>query len=262
MRELPYGNDRLTSKSNAADTRKKQKGGIAQLARASALQAEGRRFDSDYLHKIKTSFGRLFFCGDILRPPVAMRQPPGAYRCRLRRHRASPSSVFDENSVPPMRGCSRFCCPSGVFFLWRYPSTPSRYATAPRGIPLSSSTPSGISVLRFPLVQIIEHADWPYSGVELHFSCSMRSKWRHRASLSALQPPGTPLALLDELHEERFARRTIRTRDDAEEGSREKRRERQNAEKNTKGKTRRSLLELESVKIRLDRLTLCRPCKG
>ena len=25
-------------------------GGIAQLARASALQAEGRRFDSDYLH--------------------------------------------------------------------------------------------------------------------------------------------------------------------------------------------------------------------
>ena len=94
MRELPYGNDRLTSKSNAADTRKKQKGGIAQLARASALQAEGRRFDSDYLHKIKTSFGRLFFCGDILRPPVAMRQPPGAYRCRLRRHRASPSSVF------------------------------------------------------------------------------------------------------------------------------------------------------------------------
>ena len=150
MRELPYGNDRLTSKSNAADTRKKQKGGIAQLARASALQAEGRRFDSDYLHKIKTSFGRLF--------------------------------------------------------LWRYPSTPSRFATAPRGIPLSSSTPSGISVLRFPLVQIIEHADWPYSGVEWHFSCSMRSKWRHRASLSALQPPGTPLALLDELHEELFAR--------------------------------------------------------
>ena len=185
-----------------------------------------------------------------------MRQPPVACRCRQRRHRASPSSVFDENSVPPMRGCSRFCCPSGVFFLWRYPSTPSRFATAPRGMPLSSSPPSGISVLRFPLVQIIEHAYWPYSGVEWHFSCSMRSKWRHRASLSALQPPGTPLALLDELHEERFARRTIRTRDDAEEGSREKRRERQNAEINTKGKTRRSLLELESVKIRLDRLTL------
>ena len=29
-------------------------GGIAQLARASALQAEGRRFDSDYLHKKST----------------------------------------------------------------------------------------------------------------------------------------------------------------------------------------------------------------
>ena len=32
-----------------------KKGGIAQLARASALQAEGRRFDSDYLH-ILSSF--------------------------------------------------------------------------------------------------------------------------------------------------------------------------------------------------------------
>ena len=29
-------------------------GGIAQLARASALQAEGRRFDSDYLHKTQS----------------------------------------------------------------------------------------------------------------------------------------------------------------------------------------------------------------
>ena len=29
-----------------------KKGGIAQLARASALQAEGRRFDSDYLHRV------------------------------------------------------------------------------------------------------------------------------------------------------------------------------------------------------------------
>ena len=163
MRELPYGNDRLTSKSNAADTRKKQKGGIAQLARASALQAEGRRFDSDYLHKIKTSIRASFFCGDssypqslcdspqghtdvvkdaighlrppfsmktpflrcaaaaafdvhsgvfflwrFLLPPVASRQPRGACRCRLRRHRASPSSVFVENSVPPMRGCCQF----------------------------------------------------------------------------------------------------------------------------------------------------------
>ena len=201
MRELPYGNDRLTSKSNAADTRKKQKGGIAQLARASALQAEGRRFDSDYLHKIKTSFGRLFFV---------------------------------EISFDPQSLCDSPQGHAAVVF-------------------------AAIGHLRPPFssrANIIEHADWPYSGVELHFSCSMRSKWRHRASLSALQPPGTPLALLDELHEERFARRTIRTRDDAEEGSREKRRERQNAEKNTKGKTRRSLLELESVKIRIDRLTL------
>lgn len=30
---------------------KQEEGGIAQLARASALQAEGRRFESDYLHK-------------------------------------------------------------------------------------------------------------------------------------------------------------------------------------------------------------------
>ena len=32
---------------------KQEEGGIAQLARASALQAEGRRFESDYLHKKK-----------------------------------------------------------------------------------------------------------------------------------------------------------------------------------------------------------------
>ena len=37
------------------------KGGIAQLARASALQAEGRRFDSDYLHQAFPSWGG-FFC--------------------------------------------------------------------------------------------------------------------------------------------------------------------------------------------------------
>ena len=77
MRELPYGNDRLTSKSNAADTRKKQKGGIAQLARASALQAEGRRFDSDYLHKIKTSIRASFFCGDSPHPQSLRDSPQG-----------------------------------------------------------------------------------------------------------------------------------------------------------------------------------------
>ena len=36
------------------------KGGIAQLARAPALQAGGRRFDSDYLHK-SLIFGSGFF---------------------------------------------------------------------------------------------------------------------------------------------------------------------------------------------------------
>ena len=51
------------------------------------------------------------------------------------------------------------------------------------------------------LVQFIEQANRPYSGVEWHFACSMRTKWRHRAGESAPQPPRTPLALLDELHE-------------------------------------------------------------
>ena len=51
------------------------------------------------------------------------------------------------------------------------------------------------------LVQNIEQAHRPYNGLEWHFSCSMRSKWRHRAGISASQRPGTPLALLDELHE-------------------------------------------------------------
>ena len=41
-------------KSDAVIVQKKRKkGGIAQLARASALQAEGRRFDSDYLHNYR-----------------------------------------------------------------------------------------------------------------------------------------------------------------------------------------------------------------
>ena len=51
------------------------------------------------------------------------------------------------------------------------------------------------------LVQFIEQANRPYSGVEWHFVCSMRTKRRHRAGESAPQPPRTPLALLDELHE-------------------------------------------------------------
>ena len=38
------------AKSDEAVSQKKRNGGIAQLARAPALQAGGRRFDSDYLH--------------------------------------------------------------------------------------------------------------------------------------------------------------------------------------------------------------------
>ena len=40
------------AKSDEAVSQKKRNGGIAQLARAPALQAGGRRFDSDYLHKL------------------------------------------------------------------------------------------------------------------------------------------------------------------------------------------------------------------
>ena len=226
------------------------------MARASALQAEGRRFDSDYLHKIKTSFGRLFFV-EISFDPQSLRDSPQGHAAVVFAaigHLRPPFSM----KTPFLRcaAAAAFAVLRASFFV-EISFDPQSLCDSPRGH--AAVVFSAIGHLRPPFssrANIIEHADWPYSGVEWHFSCSMRSKWRHRASLSALQPPGTPLALLDELHEERFARRTIRTRDDAEEGSREKRRERQNAEKNTKGKTRRSLLELESVKIRLDRLTL------
>ena len=50
-----------------------------------------------------------------------------------------------------MRGCSRFCRPIERLFFVEIPLTPSRFATAPRGMPLSSKTPSGISVLRAAL---------------------------------------------------------------------------------------------------------------
>ena len=77
------------------------------------------------------------------------------------------------------------------FFSYTLPRTPD------------SLLPSGCSVeyicRRKPLVQNIEQAYRPHSGVEWHFACSMRSKWRHRAGISALQPPGTPLAMLDDL---------------------------------------------------------------
>ena len=48
------------AKSDAVIDKKKRNGGIAQLARASALQAEGRRFDSDYLHIKPDLLGRAF----------------------------------------------------------------------------------------------------------------------------------------------------------------------------------------------------------
>ena len=41
-----------------------ENGGIAQLARAPALQAGGRRFDSDYLHQnpLRRNSERIFLC--------------------------------------------------------------------------------------------------------------------------------------------------------------------------------------------------------
>ena len=48
FRRLSYFFCRFKKKYHLCN--RKQDGGIAQLARASALQAEGRRFDSDYLH--------------------------------------------------------------------------------------------------------------------------------------------------------------------------------------------------------------------
>ena len=50
-------------------------GGIAQLARAPALQAGGRRFDSDYLHQAKKPFHQLerLFC---IYGNVALRSDP------------------------------------------------------------------------------------------------------------------------------------------------------------------------------------------
>ena len=49
------GNDRPTIRRPTQQTPKRSAklGGIAQLARASALQAEGRRFESVYLHNIE-----------------------------------------------------------------------------------------------------------------------------------------------------------------------------------------------------------------
>ena len=59
-------------------------GGIAQLARAPALQAGGRRFDSDYLHQAKKAFpsvGKAFFC--IYGNVVLRSDPEGRTLLRL-----------------------------------------------------------------------------------------------------------------------------------------------------------------------------------
>ena len=59
-------------------------GGIAQLARAPALQAGGRRFDSDYLHQAKKAFpsvGKAIFC--IYGNVVLRSDPEGRTLLRL-----------------------------------------------------------------------------------------------------------------------------------------------------------------------------------
>ena len=90
------------------------------------------------------------------------------------------------------------------------------------------------------LMQNIEQANRPHSSVEWHFACSMRSKGRHRAGLSAPQPPRTPLALLDELHEGLLGGRhkTADAEKDIKETTRRKAEE-INAKKDTKELTRR-----------------------
>ena len=52
-------------------------GGIAQLARAPALQAGGRRFDSDYLHNKRPDHrDQVFFVVEIPLPPSAGADSP------------------------------------------------------------------------------------------------------------------------------------------------------------------------------------------
>ena len=53
---------------------KRKKGGIAQLARASALQAEGRRFDSDYLHKKEVIIPMASFFVETILPSRVVRR--------------------------------------------------------------------------------------------------------------------------------------------------------------------------------------------
>ena len=60
------------------------KGGIAQLARAPALQAGGRRFDSDYLHKkgMTVLSHSLFLCQNLSYVAInRLRQMEQAIQC-------------------------------------------------------------------------------------------------------------------------------------------------------------------------------------
>ena len=81
-------------------------------ARLMPLGSRGSGVRGWVLRKKRLSFLNRFFGGSrgsrtpdagkpasFLLPPVASRQPRGACRCRWYRHRASPSSVFYENSV-------------------------------------------------------------------------------------------------------------------------------------------------------------------
>ena len=180
------------------------------------------------------------------RTGVSKKRKDGDARWRQRRHRHAPRGCREatggkrKDAGLPASGVRLPLLPpksdSGnwiAFFSYTLPRTPD---------PL---LPSGCSVeyicRREPPVQNIEQAYRPHSGVEWHFTCSMRSKWRHRADKSAPQPLRTTLALLDELHEElsqgqhlpcsmiarrtlctknnlheeRFARRTICTKEEA-----------------------------------------------
>ena len=69
-------------KKNFADSKKSiifasAFGGIAQLARAPALQAGGRRFDSDYLHNERPDhIDQVFFVVEILMIPQSLCDSP------------------------------------------------------------------------------------------------------------------------------------------------------------------------------------------
>ena len=169
MRELPYGNDRLTSKSNAADTRKKQKGGIAQLARASALQAEGRRFDSDYLHKIKTSIRASFFV-EISFDPQSLRDSPQGHTAVVFAaigHLRPPFSM----KTPFLR-----CAAAAAFAVLRA-SFFVEISFDPQSL---CDSPQGHTAVVF---DAIGHLRPPFSSRANHRACILALQWRRMAFL-------------------------------------------------------------------------------